>query len=66
MQSIAVVHCGHRDLTLDIMLYVHLGKTLTSITLSLPIPTGFLTIQGSNLPFLSIYDLLAYFCFNKR
>ena len=27
---------------------------------------GFLTIQGSNLPFLSIYDLLAYFCFNQR
>lgn len=26
---------------------------------------GFLTIQGSNLPFLSIYDLLAYFCFNQ-
>lgn len=26
----------------------------------------FLTIQGSNLPFITIYDLLAYFCFHQR
>lgn len=31
-----------------------------------PIDADFLTIQGSNLPFLSIYDLLAYFCFRQR
>ncbi|KAL5463430.1 hypothetical protein EMCRGX_G032325 [Ephydatia muelleri] len=28
-------------------------------------PQGFLTIQGSNLPFLSLYDLLSFFCFNQ-
>lgn len=27
---------------------------------------GLLTIQGSSLPFLSLYDLLSFFCFNQR
>ena len=46
---------------------LHLSRVLSlSPPLSPPLSPGFLTLHGSNLPFLSIYDLLAYFCFNKR
>lgn len=54
------------DVDLIVLLFREVLISYMHVHMHTLISSDFLTIQGSNLPFLSLYDLLAYFCFHQR